>query len=474
MARILVIDDDPIVLKVVSETLNTKGYEVATAHGGKAGIRKFQNDSFDLVLTDMIMPDISGMEVLNHVVSSPSEARCVILTGYGTIKGSVEAIKNGAFDYITKPVAPEELLLVVEKALMFMDLQAENIRLKRELQQKYQHKHLIGTSDAIKRIYHLIDKVSDTDGAVLISGASGTGKELIARAIHYNSSRSDKPLVTINCGAIPGELLESELFGHEKGAFTGAHKRRIGRFEMANGGTIFLDEVGEMSPALQVKLLRVLQEQEFERVGGTRPIHVDVRIISATNKNLTAAINKGKFREDLYYRLNVIPIKVPPLKQRKSDIPLLIDHFLKKFQKSKRDNKVRGFSSEAMNALHNYEWPGNVRELENVIKSVTILCESSIAGIEDLPEHIQTRYRTVSHLGPPAESIPSEGISLDDAVKNFEKRLILDALEKSNWVKSRAAKLLKIKRTTLVEKIKKRNIEEAAQLSPRARVSSKY
>ncbi|MBW2028829.1 MAG: sigma-54-dependent Fis family transcriptional regulator, partial [Deltaproteobacteria bacterium] len=374
----------------------------------------------------------------------------------------VEAIKNGAFDYITKPIAPEELLLVVEKALKFMDLEAENIRLKKELQRKYHHKNIIGTSDAIKRIYYLIDKVSDTDGAVLITGPSGTGKELIARAIHYNSSRADKPLVTINCAAIPGELLESEIFGHEKGAFTGAHKRRIGRFEMANGGTVFLDEVGEMSPALQVKLLRVLQEHEFERLGGTRTIHVDVRIISATNQDLTVAINNGRFREDLYYRLNVIPIKVPPLKRRKSDIPILIDHFLKKFQRNKKGHRVTGFSTEAMKAFYDYDWPGNVRELENVVKSITILCENTIADIGDLPEHIQERHMSIRHHTWPERRVPEQGISLDEAVKDFEKRLILDALERSNWVKSKAAKLLNIKRTTLVEKIKKRNIEMTA------------
>jgi len=349
-------------------------------------------------------------------------------------------------------------LVVIEKAMKFRNLEDENIRLKRELQKTYRYDNLIGTSNAIEKIYELIEKVADTDSTVLISGASGTGKELIARAIHYNSSRGDKPLVVINCGAIPEELLESELFGHEKGAFTGAYKTRVGRFEMANGGTIFLDEVGEMSPALQVRLLRVLQEQKFERVGGMKTIHVDVRIIAATNKNLTIAINKGRFREDLYYRLNVIPIKVPSLKQRKSDIPLLIDFFMKKFQKGKTKS-ITGFSPEAMDCVLEYDWPGNVRELENMIKRLIILCDNQTVIFDDLPEHIQQNSTSIQQF---EEDIVEEALTLDEAVKDYEKRLILEALEKSNWVKTKAAKILNIKRTTLVEKIKKRNLAKTA------------
>ena len=264
-------------------------------------------------------------------------------------------------------------------------------------------------------------------------------------------------MVVINCGAIPEALLESELFGHEKGSFTGAHKARIGRFEMANGGTILLDEIGEMSPSLQVKLLRILQEQKFERVGGTKTIHVDVRIIAATNKNLTVAINKGDFREDLFYRLNVIPIKAPPLKQRKSDIPLLIDFFMEKFQQGK-EKRLTSFSRESMDALHNYTWPGNVRELENVIKRLTILCDNEEVGFDDLPEHIQENSKS---FRPAEEDFFDEGLTLDEAVRDYEKNIILEALEKSNWVKTKAAKLLNIKRTTLVEKIKKQNLTEA-------------
>lgn len=458
MPKILVIDDNPDILKLIVDILEANDYEVAAAPGGEAGIRELENDEYELVLTDLIMPDVDGMEVLDHLIAKSAKTLCIILTGHGSIKSSVEAIKKGAFDYITKPVSASDILLSVEKALKFKNLEEENIRLKKELRGQYKYTNFVGTSSAIKKIFDLIEKVADTDGTVLITGASGTGKELIARAIHYNSSRSDKRLVVINCGAVPEALLESELFGHEKGAFTGAHKSRIGRFEMANCGTIFLDEIGEMSPALQVKLLRVLQEQKFERVGGTKTIHVDLRIVAATNKNLTTAINKEKFREDLYYRLNVIPIKVPGLKQRKSDIPLLIDHFLKKFQKGK-PKKITKLSPEVMEAMHAYDWPGNVRELENVIKRFTILCENPVVYFDDLPENMRECNRSIQ---PVEEVIIEKELNLHEAVQNYEKRIILEALEKSNWVKSKAAKLLNINRTTLVAKIKKQNLDDVA------------
>jgi DNA-binding NtrC family response regulator len=455
MAKILIVDDNPEVLKLIANILETNEYEVETVSRGDSAIKKLDSNDYDMVLTDLMMPDVDGMQVLEHVKSRSSRTMCIILTGHGTIKSSVKAIKRGAFDYITKPISPSELLIIVEKALKFKNLEEENIRLRKELKGKYHYKNIVGTSQAIKKIYDLIEKVSDTDGTVLITGASGTGKELIARSIHYNSQRSDKPLVVINCGAVPEALLESELFGHEKGAFTGAYKKRIGRFELANGGTVFLDEIGEMSPALQIKLLRVLQEQQFERVGGTKTLHVDLRFIAATNKNLTTAINMEKFREDLYYRLNVIPIKVPSLKQRRSDIPLLIDFFLKKFQKTK-DKKITGFSQSAMDSLWTYEWPGNVRELENVIKRLTILCEGPVVNMDDLPENI----RDVSGTARSEEEvILGDDLNLNEAVQDYEKRIILEALEKTNWVKSKAAKLLNINRTTLVAKIKKQNIE---------------
>lgn len=455
MTSILVIDDNPSIIKLMAKILKANDYEVSTASGGELGIKKLEKNDYDLVFTDLMMPDISGMEVLENVISKSPKTMCIILTAHGTIKSSVDAIKKGAFDYITKPVSPSELLVVVEKALKFKNLEEENIRLKKELRGKYNYTNLVGTSKAIKKIYDLIEKVADTDGTILITGASGTGKELIARAIHYTSNRSDKPLVVVSCGAIPETLLESELFGHEKGAFTGAFKRRIGRFELANGGSIFLDEIGEMSPGLQVKLLRVLQEQKFERVGGTKTIHVDLRIIAATNRNLTTAINNETFREDLYYRLNVIPIKVPSLKKRKSDIPLLLDFFLKKFQRGK-EKSITGFLPVAMDALIAYDWPGNVRELENVVKRVTILCENQVVSFDDLPEIIQEKSRSVQSSD---QVIMEQDLNFHEAVKDYEKKIILEALEKSNWVKSKAAKLLNINRTTLVAKIKKQNID---------------
>jgi len=455
MARLLVIDDDPNHLDVMVAVLEGKDYDVTTASDGQSGLKALENDFYDLVLTDLMMPDVNGMDILNRIVKQSNDCKCIILTGHATIKSSVEAIKKGAFDYITKPITASELLVVVEKALQFKHLEKENERLRRELRQRYRYDHIIGTSNPIQKIFELIEKVADTDTTILITGASGTGKELIARAIHYDSGRSDKPMVVINCGAIPEALLESELFGHEKGSYTGAHKSRSGRFEMANGGTIFLDEIGEMSPALQVKLLRVLQDQKFERVGGTKTIHVDVRIIAATNKNLTTAINNGTFREDLYYRLNVIPIKVPSLKQRRSDIPLLTNHFLNIFQEGS-EKKITGVSQDAMNALMDYSWPGNVRELENVIKRMTILCENQIIQLEDLPEHIQQDSFSIRPVD--TDILETEGMSLEKVVKDYEKKLIIGALEKTNGVKSKAARLLNIKRTTLVEKIKKQNI----------------
>lgn len=458
MEKILIVDDDREILEVIAEILRQAGYDVDQAEDGRVAIRRIEDDFYDLVITDLNLPKVDGMKVLQYVVDQSPDTMCVILTGYGTIKSSVEAIKMGAFDYISKPVKSDEILIVVEKALKFRQLERENILLKQQLRKKYRFENFIGDSKPIQKVFELIEKVADTDSTVLITGESGTGKELIAKAIHYNSNRRDNPMVVINCGAIPEELLESELFGHEKGAFTGAHKMRVGRFELANGGTIFLDEIGDMSPNLQVKLLRVLQEQKFERVGGTRTLEIDVRIIAATNKNLINAVNKGSFREDLFYRLNVIPVKVPPLRIRKSDIPLLVDFFLKKFNKQKR-KRIEGLAPEALDTLTAYGWPGNVRELENLIERLVILANGDVIDMDDVPESIKGKTARMESLDV---KIPKDGIVFDQAVEEYEKKLILQALSETNWVKTKAAKLLNINRTTLIEKMKKKNLYKPA------------
>jgi DNA-binding NtrC family response regulator len=454
MERILVVDDDPEIREAVADVLRQAGYDVDEAKDGKKAIKCIETGSYDLVLTDLNLPKVDGMKVLRHVLDESPDTICIILTGFGTIKGSVEAIKMGAFDYISKPVKSDEIVIVVEKALKYRHLERENILLKQQLRKKYQFENFIGDSKPIQKVFELIEKVADTDSTVLITGESGTGKELIAKAIHYNSYRRDNPMVVINCGAIPEELLESELFGHEKGAFTGAHKMRVGRFELANGGTIFLDEIGDMSPNLQVKLLRVLQEQKFERVGGTRTLEIDVRIIAATNKNLINAVNRSSFRQDLYYRLNVIPIRVPPLRHRKSDIPLLIDFFFKRIEPRKR-NGINGFSSKAEDALVAYDWPGNVRELENMVERMSILANGDKIELEDVPDSIKGKGAKIESI---EVTIPEDGIVFDQAVEEYERKLILEALNETNWVKTKAAKLLNINRTTLIEKMKKKKL----------------
>lgn len=461
MEKILVIDDDAEVLEVISDILVQAGYEVDQAKDGREAIQRVENDFYDLVVTDLNLPQVDGMKVLEYVIDQSPGTMCIIITGYGTIKSSVEAIKKGAFDYISKPIKSDEILLVVEKAVKFRQLERENTLLKQQLRKKYQFENFVGDSQPIQKVFELIERVADTDSTVLITGESGTGKELIAKAVHYNSYRKDKPMIVINCGAIPEELLESELFGHEKGAFTGAHKMRVGRFELANGGTIFLDEIGDMSPNLQVKLLRILQEQKFERVGGTRTLEIDVRIIAATNKNLINAVNKGKFRQDLYYRLNVIPMKVPPLRMRKSDIPLLVEFFVSKFNKQKQKH-IAGFTKEAMNALLEYSWPGNVRELENLVERLVILSNDDKIDLEDVPDSIKSKAGKVESI---EVKIPKDGIVFEHAVEEYEKKLILQALSETNWVKTKAAKLLNINRTTLIEKMKKKNLHNSAMAS---------
>ncbi|AEH45661.1 two component, sigma54 specific, transcriptional regulator, Fis family [Thermodesulfatator indicus DSM 15286] len=454
---ILVVEDNQIEADLLAEFLQQKGFEVDVAYNGAEGINRIGEIFYDVVITDLAMPKIGGLEVLEYIVEHSPETICIILTGQGSIKSAVEAIKKGAYEYLTKPVAFDELSLTLEKALDTRRLRRENEYLRRKLWQESGYGEIIGKSKPMRQVFSLIEKVADTDATVLVLGESGTGKELVARAIHAASSRREGPFIPVNCGAIPEELLESELFGHEKGSFTGAVKTRIGRFELAHGGTIFLDEIAEMSPKLQVKLLRVLQERSFERVGGTRSIKVDIRVIAATNKDLQKEVREGRFREDLYYRLNVIPIKLPPLRERKEDIPLLIEHFLSRFTQRKR-RKITGLSKEALECLMKYHWPGNVRELENVIERMVILANGEQLILEDVPEYILEQSQFNYKPGVQDFDIPDEGIHLPELVSEFEKKLIIKALEKTGWVKNRAAKLLHINRTTLIEKMKKQKI----------------
>jgi DNA-binding NtrC family response regulator len=453
--KILVIDDSPEIVNLFSEFLRTEGYEVDTAEDGARGISLIERNSYDLIVTDLKMPDTDGMEVLKYIREHSPDTLCIILTGYGTVKNAVEAIKMGAYDYLTKPVKMDEILVTFQRAFEYRDLKRENLHLRNQLKKKYRFENIIGDSEKMEKVFEVMEKVADTDSTVLILGESGTGKELVAQAIHYRSYRREKPFVPVNCAAIPGELLESELFGHEKGAFTNAIRMRIGRFELANGGTVFLDEIGDMNPLLQSKLLRVLQERQFERVGGTKTIKTDIRIVAATHQNLKAMVQQRKFREDLYYRLNVIPMGIPPLRERKTDIPLLAHYFLDQFNRRKK-KKVRGIREDAMARLMQYEWPGNVRELENTIERVIILLDGDLVTPADLPDkfHEIPRVETAQ-----TADIPESGISLDDAVNEFERNLILQALIKTGWVKNKAAQLLNLNRTTLIEKIKRQNLQ---------------
>ncbi len=452
---ILVVDDSPDIRFTMSEVLRAKGFSVESASDGQEAIDILDNRFFDIVLTDLSMPRKTGMDVLRFVTQHSPETICIIITGFGSIQGAVEALKMGAYDYLCKPIKPDEVTILIDKALELRDLKRENKSLKKELKTRYGFENIVGNSKAMQEVFGLVEKVADTDSTVLITGESGTGKELIAHAIHYASDRKDGPFIPVNCAAIPEELLESELFGHEKGAFTHAIKTRIGRFELANKGTIFLDEIGEMSPSLQVKLLRVLQERKFERVGGVKTISVDIRVVSATNQDLEIAVKEGRFREDLFYRLNVIPIHVPPLRERRSDIPLLAKHFLKKYCSGKK-RCVEGITDEALDILTRYDWPGNVRELENIMERMVILANGKMITKDDLPYQILEKTGGVPGQAIPGDlEFPEDGLSLSQAVSELEKRLILKALERTGGVKNRAAKLLKMNRTTLIEKMKK-------------------
>ena len=439
METILVVDDEKNYLLVLKELLGGEGYEVVIAPSAQEALKVFQETELDLVITDMKMPGMSGMELLDVLKEKDIHLPVIMMTAYGSVEMAVEAMKKGAYDYILKPFDNEVLKKVVAKGLAMGQVIKANRLLSGELKEKFGPTDLIGNSFPVRQVRELISKVAGTKATVLISGESGTGKELVARAIHFNSPRKDKPLVSVNCSALSETLLESELFGHEKGSFTGAMAQRKGRFETADGGTLFLDEVGEMSPSVQVTLLRVLQNREFERVGGNKTIKVDVRVITATNKDLTKEIANGHFREDLYYRLNVVHIEVPPLRDRKEDLPLLIRYFLERFTREMNKKEVPTLAPEVMGALLAYDWPGNVRELENMLERAIILSSKPIIYLEDLP----------------FTSIIPSGAKLNEVLELIEKKMITQALVLSGNVQAHAAELLGIEKNLLKYKMKK-------------------
>jgi DNA-binding NtrC family response regulator len=463
-AKILIAEDDDLSRENLSELMISNGYDVVAVENGRKAMDALVRDKYDLLITDLRMPHVDGLELLKFCKEMSPDNVVIMITGYGTINSAVDAMKLGAFDYIVKPTKDDLVKLTISRAISYVKLREENINLRGHLREKYDFGKMIGYSDCMKTIFDTIEKVSASESTILISGESGTGKELVARAIHYNSDRRGQPFVPVNCGAIPEELLESELFGHEKGAFTGAIRNRIGRFELAQGGTIFLDEIGDMKPALQVKLLRVIQEKEFERIGGIKTIRADVRIITATNQNLENAVVEKKFREDLFYRINVIPIHLPPLRERGQDIAILANQILSRFCRLRKKN-LAPFSPDVLRYFMRYPWPGNVRELENLIEMFVVMKDDGEIEVGDLPPKLLNLGATPLPASSLSRCIdlPADGINFNDMVSQFEKDLLLQALNKTSGIKNRAAKLLQLNRTTLVEKLKRLNIHDESE-----------
>ena len=445
--KILILDDDDSFRRILEYNLQEDGYQVITASSGEDGLVLFEEHAPALVITDMKMSGISGIDVLSAVKKQSPDTLVIIITAFGAVDKAVESMKLGAYDYITKPVTRDELKLVVRNALQLNNLSAENRELKQRLENREEFKHIVGASEAMTDIFSLVRKVADTEATILITGESGTGKELVARAIHEQGTRRASRFIAINCAAIPLDLLESELFGHVKGAFTGAIRDQQGKFQQADGGTIFLDEVCELPLAMQPKLLRVLQEKEVEPVGAARVQKIDVRVVAATNLDIEGAVAAGRFREDLYYRLSVIPIHLPPLRQRPADIPLLVRHFT---VKAGAPRIV--FTKESLAELTGYPWPGNVRELENAVTRILILRHGDTIGIEDIPEKILAwRHQERTAI----VNLPPEGYSLEQ----LEREVVVEALERNNWNKSAAAVFLKIPRHVLLYRLEKYGID---------------
>ena len=445
---ILVVDDDASQRRLIEFWLKEEGYSVATESNGDAGLRAFEDKSPALVVADIRMPGLNGLDLLGRIKAISSDAPVILITAFGTVSDAVGAMKLGAADYVLKPLNPDELKLNVRRALEHQQLLDENRYLRDFADTAFRFENLVGASKKMRNVFDIALQVAGRDSTVILTGESGTGKELLAKAIHQNSMRASKPFVTVNCGAIPENLIESELFGYRKGAFTGALADRIGKFEAANEGTVFLDEIGELPPALQVRLLRVIQEREIDKIGQPHPIKINVRIIAATNRKLQNLIEDGQFREDLFYRLSVVTIELPPLRERRDDIPLLIQHFLKKHC-DRYQMTAPNLSDEAVDLLTQYNWPGNVRELENVIENVIVLSRSNQIGAEDLPPQVRQTKSRVSSI---SLKLPDEGIDLEQVE---EKEILVQALERHHWNQTRAAGFLNISRKTLIYRMEK-------------------
>jgi len=452
--KLLVVDDDEGVRQVLAQALKESGYQVADADSGERAVEVLKEGAFDLVILDMVLPRVDGMQVLKQIAALRPETPVIMITGYASVETAIKAMKMGAVDYVVKPFRMEEVDLVVKRALERSQLRRENANLRRQLESNYGVHNLVGQSPAMRRVFALVEQVASTRSTVLVTGESGTGKELIAKALHFNGERRHLPFVSVNCGGIPDQLLEDELFGHVRGAFTDAVSDRPGRFVLADSGTLFLDEIGNMTHGLQVKLLRVLQERQVQPLGSTTKVPVDVRIIAATNTDLKELMAQGRFREDLFYRLNVIQIALPALRQRPEDIPLLVHHFLSKYCREMNAPQKR-FNAEALKALGEFSWPGNVRQLENMVeRAVALSFGKEELGREDLPREILDEGR----IELPLLQVGGDGFSLDEVLADYEQRMLYQALEHSGWVKTRAAELLRIKRTTLIEKMKRLGI----------------
>jgi len=449
---ILVVDDDPNALFGICQILRDEGYHVIPAESGKSALERLKTDAINLIITDEKMPNLSGMELLSEVKKIEPDVPVILMTAYGSVSMAVEALKQGAFYFFEKPILSnlEQFLAIVRQALKTHEMEREIDYLRKEVGEKYSFPNIIGNHPTMAEIFEIIGRVAQTDKTILVQGESGTGKDLIAKIIHYNSQRKKRPLVTVHCGALTDTLLTSELFGHTKGAFTGAIKDKIGRFQMADGGTLVLDEIGEVPLHLQKALLRVIEDKEFERVGDSRPIRVDVRIISATNRNLKEEVGKGNFREDLYYRLSIVPITIPPLRERVSDIPLLVNHFLKQFQ-GKTPIRIE---PEVVEHLKTCPWSGNVRELANILQQMMVLCRGNTITMNDLPPYLLLREESL-------REVKGGKVRLMKMIADLERKWILDKLKESDWNQEKTAKLLGITRKMLINRMKKYKIKTA-------------